>query len=84
MSQREDRRPYDAATVVPQCTTRMAVRSPNMIWWPGHSTANAPQPQGRTRPDALVTLAGCARRRREIWRNPSGLSEGVALQNGAQ
>src|SRR5713226_5650173 len=40
--------------------------------------------QGRTRLDALVTLAGFARRRREIWRNPSRLGEGVALQNGAQ
>src|SRR5216683_6926731 len=36
--------------------------------------------QGRTRLDALVTLAGFARRRREIWRNPSSLGEGVALQ----
>src|SRR6266851_2611556 len=50
----------------------------------GALTANAPPPQGRTRPDALVTLAGFARRRREIWRNPSSLGEGVALQNGAQ
>src|SRR6266851_8160741 len=46
----------------------------------GALTANAPPPQGRTRPDALVTLAGYARRRREIWRNPSSLGEGVALQ----
>src|SRR5713101_6003762 len=40
--------------------------------------------QGRTRLDALVTLAGYQLRRREIWRNPSSLGEGVALQNGAQ
>src|SRR6266851_228665 len=46
----------------------------------GALTANAPPPQGRTRPDALVTLAGYARRRREIWRNPSRLGEGVAPQ----
>jgi hypothetical protein len=50
----------------------------------GALTANAPPPQGRTRPDALITFAGYARRRREIWRNPSGFGEGVALQNGAQ
>src|SRR5229473_8323580 len=50
----------------------------------GALTANAPPPQGRTRLDALVTLAGYARRRREIWRNPSSLGEGVAPQHGAQ
>src|SRR6266852_8713134 len=35
---------------------------------------------GRTRLDALVTLAGYQLRRREIWRNPSSLGEGVAPQ----
>jgi hypothetical protein len=60
---------------------------PNQDLVAGALTANAPPPQGRTRRDALVTLAGYARQRREIWRNPSRLGEGVALQmvrNGTQ
>jgi hypothetical protein len=45
----------------------------------GALTANAPPPQGRTRPDALVTLASYARRRRENLAQPLKVGGSVLI-----
>ena len=60
---------------------RMAVRSTRFHWWPALSTANAP-PLRRT-PRALVTPAGCARRRRDRGATPEFWVKGLPPKNGA-